>query len=441
MFGACLQVGRFISNYDNKINVVAGEDTSSSSVPRHSVILLPNTTLMPLKVNTSAWWGPPRKFDPNFAERKISWLELFYDLVYVIAISRITHHLALHITIEGFIEYACLFILIFWGWLNGSLYHDIHGNIGLRTRLMTLWQVMIIAALAVTTEQSSQYRYEYITIVLMVMQLFITYLWWSVGFYDKDHRRYNRPYTILFLIALALMGLSLYISPAWLKLIVPLVILCNYTPPFISQQLLRRSSLDLTLSSSMSERLGLFTIIVFGEVVLGVVNGISKADILQFSTWMNFALTLTVVFALWWIFFTLVSNRNAKKSFTIATLLELLYIPTLVSLGLMAAGLTYLFDSTHDHHSLTAVFGYALAAFLACISLMMGLLDFPDIVKGIIKPVRVSLLVTALVFLGWSLSGINLGTTTYNLLALIGILVAEIVYLNSLYYSLNIEEP
>src|SRR5207342_150181 len=134
------------------------------------------------------------------------------DLVYVIAISRITHHLTLHINWPGFIEYGCLFALIFWGWLNGSLYHDIHGNEGLRTRLMTLWQVLIIAALAVTIDQSTFDLNASTTIVFMVMQVFITYLWWSVGFYDKAHRRYNLPYTVLFLAAFALMGLSLVVS-------------------------------------------------------------------------------------------------------------------------------------------------------------------------------------------------------------------------------------
>src|SRR5262249_9146145 len=153
---------------------------------------------------------------------------LFFDLVYVIAIAKITHHLSLHITPGGFFEFASMFILIFWGWLNGSLYHDIHGNEGLRTRLMTLWQRMIIAALAVTTDQSSRKSYTNTTIVLMVMQLFITYLWWSVGFYDKEHRKYNKPYTILFLVALVLMGLSLVLPQQWLKLIVPLVLICNY---------------------------------------------------------------------------------------------------------------------------------------------------------------------------------------------------------------------
>lgn len=382
------------------------------------------------------WWGAPKKFDPNFEERRISWLELFYDLVYVIAISRITHHLSLHITWSGFLEYASLFALIFWGWLNGSLYHDIHGNPGLRTRLMTLWQVMIIAALAVTIEQSPEKRYSYITVVLMVMQLFITYLWWSVGFYDKAHRRYNRPYTILYLLALGLMGLSFFIPSSQVQLIVPAVIICNYIPPFVSQQLMRKSAPDLSLSSSMAERLGLFTIIVFGEVVLGVVNGISHAFIDNSNTWISFALALSIVFALWWIFFTLLSDRNAKKSFTVASLLELLFIPALVSLGVLAACLNNLFAPENTNHSLNNIFGLALGAFLTCISLMMGLLEYPPVVKLIKRKVRISLAVTAMVFVVWSLSGAE-PATTYHLLITIAILVAEIIYLNALYFSVR----
>jgi low temperature requirement protein LtrA len=393
---------------------------------------------MRLGIISSAWWGPPKKFDPNFRERRISWLELFYDLVYVIAISRITHHLSLHISPSGFLEYACLFILIFWGWLNGSLYHDIHGNEGLRTMLMTLWQVMIIAALAITIDQSPGGSYTNTTAVFMLMQLYITYLWWSVGFYDRDHRKYNMPFTVLFLIALGLMGLSLVVESSWLKLIMPLILVCNYTPPFIAHRLLRRSSLDLSLSSSMSERLGLFTIIVFGEVVLGVVNGVSRIPAPGFSNWLNFALALSIVFALWWIFFTLTSNREAKKGFIRASILELLCLPTLMSLGLIAACYSWLFKPEDGLKSLEAAFGFALAIFLAGVSLIMGMLEYPEIVRSIKKPVRVSLFITALIFLASSMIKLNL-ETTYFLIAVIVILAAEIIYLNSLYYRLEIE--
>jgi low temperature requirement protein LtrA len=394
---------------------------------------------MRFSIGSSAWWGAPKKFDREIKERRISWLELFYDLVYVIAIARITHHLSQHISLNGFLEYASLFILIYWGWINGSLYHDLHGNEGLRTRLMTLWQMMIIAALAITIDHPTGKQYFNTTIVFMIMQFFITYLWWSVGIYDRSHRQYNKPYAIVYLLSLALMGISLLVSHEWLKILVPLVIICNYSPPFIAQRLLRRSSLDLDLTPSMSERLGLFTIIVFGEVVLGVVNGISGLDLTSISTWLKFAFAIVIVFALWWIFFTMASNRNAKKGFTNATLLEMLYIPALISLGLIAACFSALFDVDHSFYSLQKVFGYAMTIFFISIGLLMGLLQTPDKIRMIIQPVRISLFVVALAFLFSNLVIINMDSL-YYLLVVIIILIAEILYLNSLYYRLNIKE-
>lgn len=40
--------------------------------------------------------GAPKNFLERKHERKIGWLELFYDLVYVAEISQLTHHLAIH---------------------------------------------------------------------------------------------------------------------------------------------------------------------------------------------------------------------------------------------------------------------------------------------------------------------------------------------------------
>jgi low temperature requirement protein LtrA len=235
------------------------------------------------------------------------------------------------------------------------------------------------------------------------------------------------------------MALSLFVPRPWVKLIAIIVIICNYTPPFIAHRLLRKSSLDLSLSSSMAERLGLFTIIVFGEVVLGVVNGISKVNTLDFFTWLNFALAVSIVFALWWIFFAMTSNRNAKSGFVNATLLELLCIPTLMALGLIAARFSYLFDQNGTSQSLNILFGSAIAIFLIGISLIMGLLTYAEIFNSIKRPARLSLLVTALVLVAWSFVDVKL-ETLYYLLVVIVILLAEIIYLTSLYYNLNSDE-
>lgn len=391
---------------------------------------------MRFDLSSTAWWGAPRKFDTHMEERRVSWLELFYDLVYVIAISRITHHFAHHISLHSFFEFTSLFVLIFWGWLNGSQYHDLHGSEGLRTRLMTLWQMMIIAALAITTGQSEEYGLTYTIIVLMIMQVFITYLWWSVGIYDKEHRRYNMPYTVLYLLGFALMALGLWLDHSWLPVLVPAIVICNYLPPFIAHRLLSRSSLSLDMSPSMFERLGLFTIIVFGELVLGVVNGIGGIEHIGLFAWLNFCLALAVVFALWWIFFTLISNREVKKGFFNASVLQMLFIPTLVALGLMAACLSSLFEVHHGVEVLQSIFGYAVAVFLTGINLMMGLIEYSPVVHKIRKSVRGSLSVAAGVFFVFALQGIHL-ESMYYLIVVIVLLSLEIIFLNSLYYREN----
>ncbi len=387
---------------------------------------------MRINVISSAWWGPPRKFDRPETDRRVSWLELFYDLVYVIAISRITHQLSLHISADGFFEFAVLFILVYWGWLNGSLYHDLHGSEGLRTRLMTLWQMMIIAALAVLIGQGQNKSYHQIIVVFMIMQIYITYMWWSVGFYDRSHRRYNMPYTILYLISLALMGFSLAVPESWMKLILPLVIIFNYAPPFVTQSLLRRSATDLDLSTSMFERLGLFTIIIFGELVLGVVNGAGHAQVIDTEAWLNFALAIAIVFELWWIFFTMVARREPKRGFILASLLELLFIPTLISLASIAVGFTTFLGSQYDIF-LQKVVGYSVMTFLICIMLIMGLLVIPERFVPVKQPIRNSILLTASVFLISALIGTHI-EKVYYLTGVTIILILEILYLNSLYY-------
>jgi low temperature requirement protein LtrA len=169
--------------------------------------------------NTSVWWGAPKKFSTKFTERKISWLELFYDLVYVVAISKINQYFSEHTNASGFIDYVYLFVMIFWGWFNGSMYHDLHGTPGIRTRLTTLWQMVAVAAMIVCLNGPQDGILFRGTIAIMVMQLYITYLWWSVGIYDKAHRKLNRPYTVLYLMSLGLIFSSLFLQQPYIRIV------------------------------------------------------------------------------------------------------------------------------------------------------------------------------------------------------------------------------
>src|SRR4051812_19768533 len=53
---------------------------------------------------------------PAGTEQRATWLELFYDLVFVFAITQVSHHLLEHLTWEGAGESALLLLVVWWSW-------------------------------------------------------------------------------------------------------------------------------------------------------------------------------------------------------------------------------------------------------------------------------------------------------------------------------------
>jgi low temperature requirement protein LtrA len=74
------------------------------------------------------FWRPPRAHGEIIADRQVSVLELFYDLVYVAVLGQAAHHLAGHVSVRGLAEFAVVFALIWIAWINGSLYLELHGR-------------------------------------------------------------------------------------------------------------------------------------------------------------------------------------------------------------------------------------------------------------------------------------------------------------------------
>jgi len=171
---------------------------------------------------------------------------------------------------------------------------------------------------------------------------------------------------------------------------------------------------------------------------LGVVNGINEIEILNFSDWLNFAIGISVIFSLWWIFFTFISSREVKKGLDKASLLEILYIPGLISLGIIGASFTVFFGKNFES-SMQQIIGFGIAVFLFCIFLLMKLLEYPDVFDTLKQPMRFSLLVTALLFFVVSLINFTL-PVTYYLAITAFILAIEITYLNYKYYKKLINE-
>ena len=127
----------------------------------------------------SFFWQPPRAHGEVIEDRTVSFLELFYDLTYVVVIARAAHHLAGHVSWRGAAEFAVVFGLIWIAWLNGTLYYELHGRQDLRTRVFVFLQMLILVLLAVFTGEAtgsagSAFAWTYVAYLAV-----LTWLWYG----------------------------------------------------------------------------------------------------------------------------------------------------------------------------------------------------------------------------------------------------------------------
>ena len=82
-------------------------------------------------------WQPPGRYEDRATDRRVTFLELFFDLVFVVVISQLAHRLAAHPSWSGVGWFVFLFYAVWSSWLNGTLYHDLHTTNDLSVRVFT----------------------------------------------------------------------------------------------------------------------------------------------------------------------------------------------------------------------------------------------------------------------------------------------------------------
>ncbi|HYZ77635.1 MAG TPA: low temperature requirement protein A [Gaiellaceae bacterium] len=69
------------------------------------------------------WLVPPRLLTRDeIGERHTSWLELFFDLVFVVAITQLSHQLVVDHSAAGFLRFAGLFVPVYVAWQGYMAY-------------------------------------------------------------------------------------------------------------------------------------------------------------------------------------------------------------------------------------------------------------------------------------------------------------------------------
>lgn len=99
-------------------------------------------------------WQPPGRYEDRATDRRVTFLELFFDLVFVVVISQLAHHLAAHPSWSGVGWFVFLFYAVWSSWLNGTLYHDLHTTNDISVRVFTFAQMLAVSVMAVLSGTS-----------------------------------------------------------------------------------------------------------------------------------------------------------------------------------------------------------------------------------------------------------------------------------------------
>src|ERR1041385_2439961 len=87
-------------------------------------------------------------------DRRVTWLELFFDLIFVAAVAQIGAALAADYSVHGLLRVAFRFLLIWWAWLGHPNYSArFDADDGLH-RLLTFVQIFAAAAMAANAKAS-----------------------------------------------------------------------------------------------------------------------------------------------------------------------------------------------------------------------------------------------------------------------------------------------
>ncbi len=296
-----------------------------------------------IKRRSRDWWQPPRKAGTGLERRQVTFLELFYDLVYVVLIAQLSHALAEHINWVGAGGFAFLFVVVWWAWFNGSSYHDLHGNNDIRTRVFTFLQMLTVITMAIFAHDALGESSVWFALSYAAFQLILTYLWWRTGVYDPDHRPLSRPYAATFLLNTLLFAASALIPIPWRFYLWGLALLLSLLLPLFTISLGKRdprvqAQIDIvtTVSPSLVERFGLFTIIVLGEVIVGEVSGVLENHHLNWLISLTAALGSLIAIGLWWVYFDSVSHHLPRLSSAMVSAWFYLHLP--LTMGIAAVG-------------------------------------------------------------------------------------------------------
>src|SRR3954451_3483131 len=102
--------------------------------------------------------APLRLRSTGDTHRKVTWLELFFDLIFVAAVAQVAEPLRDAYSADGLLRFTPLFMLIWWAWTGHSVFSTRFDTDDAVQRTLTLVQMFAVAVMAANAKDALDSR-------------------------------------------------------------------------------------------------------------------------------------------------------------------------------------------------------------------------------------------------------------------------------------------
>ncbi len=295
-----------------------------------------------MTVRRRAWQPPALRTDEDFEQhRAVSSLELFFDLVFVVVITRLAHHLAGHLDAAGVARFVVQFLAVFWVWNSFTYYTERFESDGLENRLFTFLAIVPVAGLAVFAEDGLGATYVGFALAYLLSRAVNQVAWVRAAVHVPVFRPVAARFLAGYAATTGIVLASVTAAGTARVALFSLALLLDIATPYFT--VAQQTHLPRLSTSKFPERFGLLTIIVLGESVVGVIVGLSELQargLLDGLAIVAGVLGLAIGFSLWWIYFDFVARRAPKPVFATALFWVYLHVAVLTAITATGVGVS-----------------------------------------------------------------------------------------------------
>ena len=301
--------------------------------------------------------------------RKVTWLELFFDLAFVAAVAKVGSPLADDYSFPGLCRYAFLFFLIWWAWSGHSTFATRFDTDDAIQRALTLVQIFVVAVMAVNAKDGLDSRSSAGFAAAYAIVRFLLVAQYLRARAIPESRRLTTAFAIGIGAAAVCWLVSAIVPPPARYWLWAIALLVDVATPIATAHLTVQAPPD---AAHLPERYGLFTIILLGESLVAIMQGMESQDGWSVSAALSAFLGMLFAFLVWWWYFdgahaaaerTIRSRRDARAFM----LWSFAHLPLYLGIAVAGVGLEHIVKIATRGH----LHGSEVVILCAAVSLLM----------------------------------------------------------------------